>query len=42
MLDRIRRCGILYSTVDGMYPFCTINCGPMYRPHIEGMYARPV
>ena len=39
--ERIRRCGILYSTVDGVYPFCTINCGPMYRPYIEAMYARP-
>jgi len=40
--ERIRRCGILYSTVDGMYPFCTINCGPVYRPFIEAMYARPL
>jgi len=40
--ERIRRCGILYSTVDGMYPFCTINCGPVYRPYIEAMYARPL
>jgi hypothetical protein len=39
--ERIRRCGILYSTVDGVYPFCTINCGPEYRPYIEKMYARP-
>jgi uncharacterized radical SAM superfamily Fe-S cluster-containing enzyme len=40
--ERIRRCGILYSTPDGVYPFCTINCGPQYRPYIEAMYARPL
>jgi uncharacterized radical SAM superfamily Fe-S cluster-containing enzyme len=40
--ERVRRCGILYSTVDGMYPFCTINGGPTYRPFIERMYARPL
>jgi uncharacterized radical SAM superfamily Fe-S cluster-containing enzyme len=40
--ERVRRCVILYSTPDGMYPFCTINCGPSYRPYIEGMYARPL
>jgi uncharacterized radical SAM superfamily Fe-S cluster-containing enzyme len=40
--ERVRRCVILYSTVDGMYPFCTINCGPTYRPYIERMYATPL
>ena len=39
--ERVRRCVILYSTPDGMYPFCTINGGPTYRPLIEKMYARP-
>jgi uncharacterized radical SAM superfamily Fe-S cluster-containing enzyme len=39
--ERIRRCVILYSTPDGMYPFCTINGGPTYRPYIEKMYAQP-
>ncbi len=38
--ERVRRCCILYSTPDGMYPFCTINCGPTYRPFIEQMIAR--
>ncbi|MBN2445702.1 MAG: radical SAM protein [Phycisphaerae bacterium] len=38
--ERIRRCVIQYSTVDGIYPFCTINCGPTYRPYIEKMHAR--
>lgn len=39
--ERIRRCVILYSTPDGMYPFCTINGGPTYRPYIERMIAGP-
>ena len=40
--ERIRRCVILYSTPDGMYPFCTINGGPTYRTYIEQMIARPL
>jgi len=40
--ERVRRCVILYSTPDGMYPFCTINGGPTYRPYIERMIARPL
>jgi uncharacterized radical SAM superfamily Fe-S cluster-containing enzyme len=40
--ERVRRCVITYSTPDGMYPFCTINCGPSYRPYIEEMNARPL
>ena len=40
--ERIRRCVITYSTPDGFYPFCTINCGPSYRPYIEEMNARPL
>lgn len=39
--ERIRRCVILYSTPDGVYPFCTINGGPTYRPYIERMIAEP-
>ena len=38
--ERIRRCVILYSTPDGIYPFCTINGGPTYRPYIEAMYGQ--
>jgi uncharacterized radical SAM superfamily Fe-S cluster-containing enzyme len=37
--ERIRRCVIQYSTPDGLYPFCTINGGPTYRPYIEQMIA---
>lgn len=40
--ERVRRCVITYSTPDGMYPFCTINCGPIYRPFVEEMTARPL
>jgi 7,8-dihydro-6-hydroxymethylpterin dimethyltransferase len=36
--ERVKRCCILYSTVDGVYPFCAINSGPTYRPFIEAMY----
>ncbi len=38
--ERIKRCVILYSTPDGIYPFCTINGGPTYRPYLERMHAR--
>ncbi len=40
--ERVKRCVILYSTPDGMYPFCTINGGPTYRPYLEQMIARPL
>ena len=40
--ERVKRCVILYSTVDGIYPFCTINGGPTFRPYLERMYARPL
>jgi uncharacterized radical SAM superfamily Fe-S cluster-containing enzyme len=40
--ERIKRCVILYSTPDGVYPFCTINGGPTYRPYLEKMIARPL
>jgi len=39
-VERIKRCVILYSTPDGVYPFCTINGGPTYRPYLEKMIAR--
>jgi uncharacterized radical SAM superfamily Fe-S cluster-containing enzyme len=40
--QRICRCVIQYSTPEGIYPFCTYNCGPMYRPYIEKMHSRPL
>jgi hypothetical protein len=33
---------IQYSTPAGIYPFCTINCGPTYRPFVEALQARPL
>ena len=39
-VERIRRCVIQYSTPDGIYPFCTVNGGPTYRPYIERMIAQ--
>jgi len=37
--ERAKRCIILYSTPSGLFPFCTFNCGPTYRPLIEAAYA---
>jgi hypothetical protein len=30
-VERTKRCVILYSTPEGVFPFCTWNCGPQYR-----------
>jgi len=37
--QRAQRCVILYSTPAGVFPFCTYNCGPEYRPIVERTYA---
>lgn len=38
-LQRIRRCGVHYSAVDGrMYPFCTYNSGHTFRNRVEKQY----
>lgn len=34
-VERAKRCVILYSTAEGVYPFCTWNCGPEYRRIVE-------
>lgn len=34
-VERVKRCVILYSTPTGVFPFCTYNCGPEYRPVVE-------
>lgn len=34
-VERAKRCVILYSTPAGVFPFCTYNCGPEYRPVVE-------
>ena len=41
-VERVKRCVIHYSTPDGMYPFCTYNSGPTYRPFIEAMWSTPI
>ena len=38
-VERVKRCVILYSTPAGVFPFCTYNCGPEYRPIVEAAYA---
>ncbi len=38
--ERVKRCVILYSTPAGVFPFCTYNCGPEYRPIVEQTYAK--
>jgi len=37
-VQRACRCVILYSTPAGVFPFCTYNCGPEYRPIVEACY----
>lgn len=39
-VERVKRCVILYSTPEGVMPFCTYNCGPSYRRFVEPMHAR--
>jgi hypothetical protein len=39
-VQRVKRCVILYSTREGVFPFCTYNCGPEYRHAVEGLHAR--
>ncbi len=39
-VQRIKRCVILYSTPEGIVPFCTYNCGPSYRSFIERQHCR--
>jgi len=34
-VQRSKRCVILYSTPEGIFPFCTYNCGPEYRRAVE-------
>ncbi|MFP4054556.1 MAG: tetraether lipid synthase Tes [Phycisphaerae bacterium] len=38
-VERVKRCVILYSTPAGVFPFCTYNCGPEYRPLVEKDFA---
>ena len=34
-VERVKRCAIPYSTLEGNFPFCTYNSGPMYRQFVE-------
>jgi len=38
-VERVKRCVILYSTPAGVFPFCTYNGGPEYRPIVERAFA---
>ena len=38
-VERVKRCVILYSTPEGVFPFCTYNCGAEYRPLVERGFA---
>ncbi len=37
-VQRVKRCVILYSTPEGLFPFCAYNCGPGYRAEVESMH----
>ena len=39
-VQRLKRCVILYSTPEGIFPFCAYNCGPEYRALVEKKYSR--
>lgn len=41
-VQRIKRCVIHYSTPEGMFPFCTYNCGPTYRQFVERAHGRKI
>ena len=38
-VERAKRCVIIYATPGGLFPFCTYNCGPEYRPLVEAAVA---
>ncbi len=38
-VERVKRCVIPYATPAGIFPFCTYNGGPTYRPIIEKAYS---
>ncbi len=40
-VQRAKRCVILYSTAEGIFPFCTYNCGPEYRRFVEFIHKLP-
>ena len=36
---RVKRCAIPYSTLEGIFPFCTYNSGPTYRELVEQIHS---
>ena len=38
-VERVKRCAIPYSTLEGVFPFCTYNSGPIYRGFVEQMHS---
>ncbi len=39
-VQRLKRCVILYSTPEGIFPFCAYNCGPEYRALVEKKHSK--
>ncbi len=39
-VQRVKRCVILYSTLEGLFPFCAYNCGPEYRAFVEKKHSK--
>ena len=37
--ERAKRCAMPYSTLEGVFSFCTYNSGPMYRQYIEQIHS---
>jgi hypothetical protein len=40
-VQRVKRCVILYSTPEEIFPFCSYNCGPEYRGCVEWKHRSP-
>lgn len=41
-VDRVKRCTIHYSAPDGrIYPFCSYNCGHVFRDEVEAAHGVP-
>lgn len=38
-VERAKRCAIPYSTLEGIFPFCAYNSGPMYREYVEQIHS---
>ena len=37
--ERVKRCAMPYSTLEGIFPFCSYNAGPMYRELVEQIHS---